>query len=105
MIIELIKAEDFEQVMAEGTWIVCFCTTYCGPCRAMDIVINKFIDENPMVNFAHCNLDHAPDYRQRFNVEGVPDLMFVNDGKITDRSLGLISMEMLEEKVAHCMYG
>lgn len=105
MINKLVREEDFDAAIREGIWIVDFFTTHCGPCKVLDITMNFVLNENPEINLLKCNLDELPNFQERFEITGVPTLLFMNDGRQTGRTRGAISKDELEAELSKCMYG
>lgn len=74
-----IKDDDLYKIQqTEGVAIIDFWATWCGPCRAMEPVLEK-LSEHATVFKA--NVDNCPHLVSHFNVQGVPTLVFFKDGK------------------------
>ena len=100
-----VKEEDFDKATKEGFWIADFYTVHCGPCKLLDMVINDIICDNPEINLAKCDIEDSPAYVDRFDVQGTPTLLFINEGEIKDRLSGFQQRDTLEEYISRAMYG
>lgn len=105
MVMYNVNEAEFDKVTKEGFWIADFATDHCGPCKMLDMVMEQIIFDNPLINLAKCDIEKSPAYVDRFNIEGTPTLLFINDGEIIDRMTGSHGREELEEIIKKCMYG
>jgi thioredoxin 1 len=78
-----------------------FFATWCGPCKVLSPRLDKLAGEfGGQIKFVSVNIDQSPTLATRFNVEGIPTLLFFGkDGKVADTSVGLISAEELRTKL------
>jgi thioredoxin 1 len=80
--------------------VVDFYATWCGPCRSLAPVLDKAA--GPLagkVKFVKVNIDESPTLAQRFQVEGVPTLLFFRSGKAVDSIVGLPASNELEVRL------
>jgi len=52
---------------------------------------------------AKVNTDDNPEWAQRYNVQGIPTMLFVANGKIIHRQIGALPEPMLRDVVAQFM--
>jgi thioredoxin 2 len=63
---------------------------WCGPCRMLAPAIDELASEMAgRVRFAKLNVDENPATAARFNVESIPTLLVLKEGREVDRIVGL----------------
>lgn len=91
---------EAEVVRSAKPVVVDFYATWCGPCKILsprlDTLAGSFTHQ---IKFVKINVDEAPDLSQRFNIQGIPTLLFFKNGKIVDRIMGLVSTEELKARM------
>jgi len=101
--VKAIAASDFEaEVTRAGQPVVVdFFATWCGPCKTLSPRLDKLAGEfSHRIKFVAVNVDQAQSLAAKFNVQGVPTLLFFGpDGKLADTSVGLLSAEALRVKL------
>ena len=74
---------------------------WCGPCRTMKPVFNKFIEDNQgRFTSEIVNADEAPEVMSKYGVRNIPTFIFEKDGEVVEKIVGVISATKLEETVA-----
>ncbi|GAP14615.1 thioredoxin [Longilinea arvoryzae] len=104
MITEPIHVTDtaFEQTVLKSTLpvIVDFWAPWCSPCRMVAPVLEKLASEYAgKLLVAKVNTDEQQDWATRYNVQGIPTMLFVANGKIVHRQVGALPEKMLREVV------
>ena len=86
----VITKENFnsEVLKAEGTVLVDFWATWCGPCRMLSPIVDEVASEHPDVKVGKINVDEQPELARKFNVMGIPTLVVMRDGKVVSQSSG-----------------
>lgn len=80
--------------------MVDFWATWCGPCRIVAPVVEELAkDYAGKVTFVKVNTDENPDLASRFNIRGIPTLMFFKDGKQIDQVVGAVPKAQLKSKI------
>lgn len=94
-----IAASQFagEVEQATAPVVVDFYATWCGPCRRLAPRLDQLADEfSGRIKFVKVNVDEAQDLAGRFQVEGIPTLLFFRNGRLADRVTGLLPEDELK---------
>ena len=93
-------AFDKTVLQSELPVIVDFWAPWCGPCRMVAPILDKLAKEyaGKMV-IAKVNTDENPQWAQKFNVQGIPTMLFVAGGKIVHQQVGALPEPMLRSVV------
>jgi thioredoxin 1 len=68
-----------------------FYAEWCGPCRMLTPTIDELIKEyadDKDVKILKINVDEQPAIANKFNVRGIPNVVFVKNGEIVTRFAG-----------------
>lgn len=81
--------EAFVRMTAEGTAMVDFWATWCGPCQALLPVIEELGQElEGSVKVGKVNVDENRDLAKAFGVMSIPTVILFKDGKEVERIVG-----------------
>lgn len=79
---------DSEVVKADGTVLVDFWATWCGPCRMLSPIVDAVASEHPEVKVGKINVDEQPELAQQFGIMSIPTLIVMKDGKVVEQAVG-----------------
>jgi thioredoxin len=91
---------DAEVSQATGPVVVDFFATWCGPCKRLSPILESLA--GPLTNrvkFVKIDVDQSTRLAQQFRIEGVPTLMFFEQGQAVDKLVGLPDLEVLKTKL------
>ena len=73
-----------------------FSATWCQPCKQMQPVLDRFIDNNPDIVYAKFDADVDTATFEKFGVTGVPAFVSIVNGEIVNRHKGVATEYKLE---------
>jgi len=80
--------------------IVDFWAPWCNPCKMVAPILDKLAKEyENRIIVAKVNTDENPEWAGRYGVQGIPTMLFVADGKIIYRQVGVVPERNLREAV------
>jgi len=80
-----------------------FYADWCGPCKAMgpaiEALMTEYNVEGSDVEIKKVNVDEDPSLAQKYNVRGIPTLIFLKDGEESAKVSGNQSKAKITEMI------
>ena len=98
---KIIGEEEFknEVLTSKELVLVDFFATWCGPCKMLAPVLEKVAEENTDVKIYKIDVDQDSNLAMDYDVEVVPTVVFMKDGKELDRVTGFVDKTTIVEKI------
>jgi thioredoxin 1 len=95
-----LKSENFETaITSTKKCLVDFYATWCGPCKAMNPVLESVSSETDSEIYK-VDVDTNRDLVEKLGIRSVPTFILYEDGKEIERKTGIISKNYLLESLS-----
>lgn len=86
-----LTADNFDEKTTEGTWVLDFWASWCGPCKQMKPIFEEISDEVDDVNFGSVNIEEQQDLASKHGVRSIPTFVVMKDGEVEAQQMGAMS--------------
>ena len=86
-------------IPTEGKVLLDFYADWCGPCRAINPILDKF-QSTSGVKLIKVNVDENRELAQQYGVRGIPFLVYLENGITKGSAVGVQSLQQLNELCA-----
>jgi thioredoxin 1 len=100
--VKSVTVDTFDQEVLQSSDLVMvdFWATWCGPCKIVAPVVEELAKEyEGKVTFVKVNTDENQDLATKYNIRGIPTLMFFKEGNIADQVVGAVPKAQLKSKI------
>lgn len=81
--------------------VIDFWATWCGPCIKLGPVVEELAEKYAdQAVIGKLNIDENDEIASENRVRNIPTVLFFKDGELKERSVGLVKLSDLEEKLA-----
>jgi len=84
--------------------IVDFWAEWCMPCHMMAPVVEEVAREyEGKIKVGKLNVDQNRETARKYNIMGIPTLLFFNGGKVIDKIVGVAPKRVVEDKIKNML--
>lgn len=101
MEVKVFNEENFESEVLdyEGTVIVDFYATWCGPCKVMSGIIDEIAEELEDVKVGKIDVDESSTIASDYDIMSIPTIIIFKDGEVVKTFVGVTDKEEIKEAV------
>ena len=92
---------NWKELIENNTLVVVdFCAEWCGPCRMVAPIIEELAEEyKDKALIGKVNVDNNPQLTMQFGIRNIPTLLFIKNGELAGKHVGIISKPELQKKI------
>ena len=92
-----LTTENFrkEVLEYEGTAMVDFWASWCGPCQMVGPIIEEIAEEVKDAKICKVNVDEQPDLAGQFGVMSIPTMVVLQNGRVVNQVMGARPKEQI----------
>jgi thioredoxin 1 len=95
-----ITDDSFDEFISKNSVVVLDCwAAWCGPCRMLSPIVEELASQRDDVVFGKLNVDQNRRIPMKFGIMSIPTLLYFKDGRLVDRTLGVIPKEIIEARL------
>lgn len=96
--IKNVMNKEFEKEVLKEKVLVDFSATWCGPCKMLGLVLEKF-DKKEIIPILKIDIDESTELANEYKISSVPTLIIFENGKEVKRRSGYMTETELEKWV------
>lgn len=91
---------DQEVLKTPGLVMVDFWAVWCGPCQMIAPTIQELANEYAgRLKVLKLNTDENQDVASRYQIMGIPTLLFFKDGAVVDKIVGAAPKKQIKDRI------
>ena len=95
-----VDEKNYQEVIGSGkTVLLDFYADWCGPCRRVSPLVERFAEEYPDYAVGKINVDDEQELAEKFNVMSIPMLVVMKDGRIAVKNVGAMPYDLIVKMV------
>lgn len=100
MALQFTDASAREAIESGKPVVIDFWATWCGPCIKLGPIVEELAEKyEGKAVIGKLNIDENDEIVAENRVRNIPTVLFFKDGELKDRSVGLVKLSDLEEKL------
>lgn len=98
-VVHITSEQEFNKIIANGNVLVDFYASWCGPCQRMSPIIDDLAPEMTDVTFVKLDTEKFDTITKKYNVRGLPTLVFFKGGQKLRQITGLRTKIELRKEI------
>ena len=99
MAVQFTDQEARKEIESGKIVVIDFWATWCGPCIKLGPIVEELAEKYPDVTIGKLNIDENDEIANENRVRNIPTVLFFRNGELKERSVGLVNLSVLEEKL------
>lgn len=98
---EILKDTNFDETLKNNKHVlVDFFAQWCGPCKMLAPIMDELSEEyKDKIKIVKIDVDESSETARKFDIMSIPTMIFFENGVAKDTAMGLISKDILKEKI------
>lgn len=89
-----------EVLKTEGTVLVDFWATWCGPCKMIAPILSEIAEEyEGKIKVGKVNVDEQQDLAVKYQITSIPTLILFKNGEVINMTVGFHSKSEIKEMI------
>lgn len=89
MVAAITSKQEFTDALShDGLVVVDFFATWCGPCKMIAPLLDKFSSEYNQAKFIKVDVDEFGEIAQEYEVSSMPTVIFFKGGQVVNKVIG-----------------
>lgn len=89
MVAVIASRQEFDDALKhDGLVVVDFFATWCGPCKMIAPLLDKFAAEYSQAKFIKVDVDEQGEIAREYEISSMPTVLFIKNGSIVSKVLG-----------------
>lgn len=96
-----VNDDNFAEVIKTDLPVMIDCSaTWCGPCKALAPAVEEIAkDYEGKALVLNVDVEEAPGVAAQYRVRNIPTVLFLKNGELKDKSVGLVDKKTLTDKL------
>lgn len=100
MTLQITDANLEEVLQTDKLVVIDFWAEWCGPCKVVGPIIDEISKEyKDKVVIGKIDVDNNDEAATKYNIRNIPTILFIKNGEIVDKIVGVTSKKPLVEKI------
>ena len=101
-----LSLNDFNKGIQDGVVMVDFNAPWCGPCRALEPVINQLEEQYAQkAKVLQVNIDNAREVAMHMGIQSIPTIVVFKQGQERERFVGVQNAQTLKDALDGAIEG